>query len=280
MITTCFRLEAGRTELNVTLRHDAYPGLEALLHGRLGSFLDLPQSAESVPPRHRVHCDWSETGVDWQDYAMEGGGNAPIGVRLSPTAWWADWCYYRASFSQTESHGLFSARHPAVEHLLRGAAVFAGMPHDLYFHAATLVYEGKAWLFAGLPNAGKSTLSREGQAEVVISNEISILSEVDGTWMALPSPFWGTGDTAQRAEPAPVAGLVVLTQSTDGNRWTPLPGVQAVAALMPHLGCQASAQLQDPALLQRLAALTGALPTWSLAWYRPSHPFEGLNWKP
>lgn len=228
-----------------------------------------------------MRCEWTETGAGWQAYNAPGGGEAPVGVQLSGDAWWVEWCYYRASFSRTESHGLFTARHPGVEHLLRGAAVFASMPDALFFHAATVVYGGRAWLFAGLPNAGKSTLSAEGRADDVISNEISIVAQdEDGVWWALPSPFWGTGDAAQRAAPAPLEALVVLTQSTDGNRWTPLPGARGLAALMPHVGCQCSAQLSDPTLLQRMADLTGAVPVSSLAWFRPSHPLEGSPWKP
>ena len=61
--------------------------------------------------------------------------------------------------------------------------------------------------------------------------------------------------------------------------WAELEGVDMLQALMPHLGCQAAAQLEDPALLDALVDLTGTVPTGSLAWYRGAHPLEGIPWK-
>jgi hypothetical protein len=154
------------------------------------------------------------------------------------------------------------------------------MPETLFFHAATLVYRAEAFLVAGSPNAGKSTISLEGQAERVLSNEISILARRDGRWWALPSPFWGTGDVATRVEPAPLAAVIELSQAGDRNQWTALSGAHAAASLLPHAGSQSREQANDPALLSAIADLTGGVPTYSLAWHRSSHPLVGSPWKP
>jgi hypothetical protein len=154
------------------------------------------------------------------------------------------------------------------------------MPSDaLFFHAAPLIYDGGAMLVAGAPNAGKSTIAREGGATQVLSNEISILTRRDGEWWALPSPFWGSGDVAMRNQPTPVRGLVVLDQSVDANIWRPLEGASAAAALLPHAGTQSREHANGSDILEAIAELTGELPTFSLAWHRGSHPLEGSIWR-
>lgn len=272
-----FRLEAGTVELDVSMHGLVSEQVAATYLERMAAFVDQDRS-EWV--RSVIACDWTVTGTGQQKYDTATGGHEPVSLKLSDTAWWVDWCYYRMGFSSTRSDGTFSDWGPGLEHALRGAAIFPSMPETLFFHAATLVYSGRAFLIAGSPNAGKSTIAREGLADRVLSNEISILAQRDGEWWALPSPFWGTGDVAPRVAPAPLAGLVVLSQAKEANEWTPLAGARGAAALLPHAGSQSRGQANDPALLSALAKLSGALPTYSLAWHRTSHPLEGSPWKP
>ena len=245
---------------------------------RMHAFVDLDRS-EWI--RRSIDCDWTVTGPEPQPFESEQGAAEPVGLRLSPTAWWVDWCYYRMNFTTTRSDGVFSDWGPGLEHALRGAAVFGSMPADaLFFHAATLVFDGRALLFAGSPNAGKSTIAREGGADQVLSNEISIITRRDGDWWALPSPFWGTGDTALRTEPARLCAAVVLTQAEHSNRWAALPGMSAAAALLPHAGVQAREHANGADVIGAIAELTGDLPTYSLAWHRGSYPLKGSEWRP
>lgn len=270
-----FRIQAGATELDVAVYGTGYDGVDALVNDRLAAFVDRPDH-----PARRVRCRFHFSDQSWLAHDPDRAAE-PIAERRADGAWHAEWAYYHGDFGPSRADAVLARRHPSLEHALRGAAVFAAMPDELYVHAATLVYGERAWLFAGHPNAGKSTIAREGAADRVISNEISILGQrSDGTWEARPSPFWGTGDAAHWSAPAPLAGIVVLSQSEDGNRWRAVDGARAVQALLPHLACQAAAQLSEPALLSRIAGLTGALPTRTLAWYRPSHPMEGSEWRP
>lgn len=273
-----FRLEVGTTELRVTLRGDRSDRMMATVDERMCAFVDLNPSPWI---RTSVDCDWTVTGEDWQPFESEGGAEEPIATRRSVDSWWVDWCYYRMHFSRTRSYGHLTDWGPGLEHALRGAAVFGSMPHDaLFFHAATLVFDGEALLLAGSPNAGKSTIAREGAADRVLSNEISIVARHDGRWWALPSPFWGTGDLAQRTEPAPLRGVVVLSQAPAENEWRPLTGMHATAAVLPHAGIQARAHANEAEVVGAIADLTSEAPTFSLAWHRGSHPLNGSKWRP
>ena len=273
-----FRLEAGITELQVTLRGDVSERIRSTYEDRMRAFVNIDRSSWV---RSTIECDWTISGEGQQPYATDDGGLEPVALRLSPTSWWVDWCYYRMAFHPSRSDGVFSDWGPGLEHALRGAAIFGTMPNDaLFFHAATLVYDDGALLIAGSPNAGKSTIAREGRPGRVLSNEISIVAERDGEWWALPSPFWGSGDLAARTEAAPLKGLVVLDQSGDSNRWEPLRGATAAAALFPHSGAQAREHANATDVLGAIGRLAGDLPTFSLAWHRESHPLEGSVWRP
>ena len=207
-------------------------------------------------------------------------GKEPVATRIAD-GWRAAWCYsdVRARVGARQSTGRFSDRWSGLEHALRSALIFSTMPGEaLYFHAATLVFDGHAFLLAGSPNAGKSTISREGGAERVVCNELSILARRADGWWALPSPFWGTTDVARYEAPAPLKALTVLTQAPEETVWERLEGAAATQALAPHLGVQAREHWTDPALLGALAQLTRELPTYTLAWKRGTHPMAASPW--
>ena len=218
---------------------------------------------------------------EWVAYDDPDGARAPIAARNAYGHWEASWCYYQFAQRDEGAHCRFADRDAGLEHALRAVAVFAMMPSiALFFHAATLVRDGEAVLFAGHPNAGKSTIAREGGADAVLSNEISILTKRDGAWWAVPSPFWGTGDPAEHAHRAvPLRAIAVLEQAVERTCWTPLAGAHAMAALAPHVGVQARAQWNAD-LLSSLEDLTMQIPVHRMAWRRGTDPFAEVPWKP
>jgi hypothetical protein len=263
----------------IQLRWDSAPSLRAALvvEQRMAAFR-APCAWEGAP---NLVLTLRAGDEHWLPHDDPAGAHAPVATLNEDGRWHAEWCYYRYTHDARGAYCEFADREAGLEHALRAAAVFGLMPQSaLFFHAATLVHDGEAILFAGSPNAGKSTIAREGGADAVLSNEISILTRRSGRWWAVPSPYWGTGDTAHHAGQAyPLRALAVLEQAAVATSWDRLDGAHALAALGPHVGVQASAQWNH-GLLSALQDLTMDLPVYRMAWRRGSSPFMELPWKP
>jgi hypothetical protein len=102
----------------------------------------------------------------------------------------------------------------------------------LLVHAASVVRNGRAFLFAGVSGAGKTTISRLAPPNAtLLTDEISYLRrEADG-YVAYGTPF--AGELAQPGENvrAPLAALYLLAQGAE-NRIDPVADADALRALL------------------------------------------------
>lgn len=92
----------------------------------------------------------------------------------------------------------------------------------LLIHAASAVRHGRAFLFAGLSGAGKTTISRLAPPDVtVLTDEISYLRPRADGYTAFGTPF--AGELARPGEnlSAPLAAIYLLAQGPE-NRIEPL----------------------------------------------------------
>ena len=116
-----------------------------------------------------------------------------------------------------EFHGV---RHEyALDSLLRILLTMVLLPQrGFLLHGATVVRDGRAYIFFGRSGAGKSTVaslvSRKG---TVLTDEISLLRYSDGCWQAHGTPFWGEFRAAGQNRLVPVAGLYLLKQASRGT---------------------------------------------------------------
>jgi hypothetical protein len=102
-------------------------------------------------------------------------------------------------------------------------------------HAASAVRNGKAFLFAGVSGAGKTTISRLAPADaVLLSDEISYVQKQGDTFHAFGTPF--TGELAKSGEnvSAPVAVLYLLLKGVE-NRIEPVAQAAASCALLSNI---------------------------------------------
>jgi hypothetical protein len=104
-------------------------------------------------------------------------------------------------------------------------------------HSASAIRNGKAFLFAGVSGAGKTTISRLAPADAtLLTDEISYVRKLsnDDGYVAFGTPF--TGELAKLGEnaSAPVAALYLLAQGPQ-NRIDPVTESDAGRELLANM---------------------------------------------
>jgi len=102
-------------------------------------------------------------------------------------------------------------------------------------HSASAIRNGKAFLFAGVSEAGKTTISRLAPADVtLLTDEISYVRKQNGGYIAYGTPF--TGELAKLGEnvSASVSALYLLAKGNE-NRIDPIAPSEAARSLLANL---------------------------------------------
>lgn len=102
-------------------------------------------------------------------------------------------------------------------------------------HSASAIRNGKAFLFAGVSEAGKTTISRLAPRDVtLLTDEISYVRKRGEGYTAFGTPF--TGELAKLGEnvSAPVEALYLLAKGSE-NRIDPIPPGEATRGLLANV---------------------------------------------
>jgi len=102
-------------------------------------------------------------------------------------------------------------------------------------HSASAIRNGKAFLFAGVSEAGKTTISRLAPRDVtLLTDEISYVRRRGEGYTAFGTPF--TGELARLGEnvSAPVEALYLLAKGNE-NRIDPIPPGEATRGLLANV---------------------------------------------
>lgn len=102
-------------------------------------------------------------------------------------------------------------------------------------HSASAIRNGRAFLFAGVSGAGKTTISRLAPPDVtLLTDEISYVRKQGDGYIAYGTPF--TGELAKLGEnvSAPLAALYLLAQGPE-NRIDPVAPGEAARSLLANL---------------------------------------------
>lgn len=102
-------------------------------------------------------------------------------------------------------------------------------------HSASAIRNGKAFLFAGVSGAGKTTISRLAPPDAtLLTDEISYVRMLEAGYVAFGTPF--TGELAKLGENvcAPVAALYLLAQGPE-NRIDPVSAAEAARSLLANV---------------------------------------------
>jgi hypothetical protein len=158
--------------------------------------------------------------------------------------------------------------HIALDTFLRVTYSLALLPLGaLLVHAASLGRAGRAWMFPGPSGSGKTTLTRLSADADLLSDEISIVRvDADGS-RCYGSPFWGDLGRPGDNHAVPLAAIHFLRHA-ERHVAAPLAARRALAGLLPNVLFFASEPDLVARVLEITAALTAAVPCFTLG-FRP-----------
>jgi hypothetical protein len=164
----------------------------------------------------------------------------------------------------------------ALDSLLRMFLSWALLPQDGFLlHAASVIRNGKAFVFAGRSGAGKSTVASLSPPGSALTDEISLVKRVDGEWRAFGTPFWGEFRADGANISAPLGGIFRLMQSPE-NRIEPLRPAELLRSLLPCVLFFSSVLGDHHRLLQILAGASCEVPGYNLQFQRNRSFWEVL----
>jgi hypothetical protein len=164
----------------------------------------------------------------------------------------------------------------ALDSLLRVFLSWKLLEHQGFLlHAATVIRDGKAYIFTGRSGAGKSTVATLSPQGSVLTDEISLLRRENGVWRAYGTPFWGEFKAAGSNFSAPVAGIFHLLQAAE-NRVESLRPMAILRTLLPNVLFFSTEAEANRQLLEILSQAATEINGYSLSFRRSSTFWEVL----
>jgi hypothetical protein len=166
--------------------------------------------------------------------------DADVSVTHRSGRWLMERGDFRAEWEPAERRGRIhqSANPYSIDAVLRIVhTLVLARQGGFLLHSASAIRNGKAFLFAGVSGAGKTTISRLAPADAtLLTDEISYVRkrQEDNGYVAFGTPF--TGELAKLGEntSAPVAALYLLAQGPE-NRIEPVAPSDAGRELLANM---------------------------------------------
>ena len=198
----------------------------AMLEDRYGSFIHAPSSdrifsldIDLIPPPSMP-------------------ADEEVSVRLESGRWIMTRGDFRAEFDPRSGHGRVrqSPNPYSIDGVLRILhSLLLARQGGFLVHAASAVRNGRAFLFAGVSGAGKTTLSRLAPPDVeVLTDEISYVRPTQSGYEAFGTPFAGELARIGANLRAPLAALYLLVQGPE-NRIEPVDSGEATRAILRNI---------------------------------------------
>jgi hypothetical protein len=141
-------------------------------------------------------------------------------------------------------------------------------------HASSAVRNGKAFLFSGLSEAGKTTMARLAPLDAaLLTDEASYVRKVGVGYVAYGTPFAGDLGEPGKNISAPIAALYLLAKSTE-NRITPVEPAEAVRRLMRNILFFAHDEELVRLVFQSACAFVATVPVFQLSFFPDQRVWE------
>lgn len=164
--------------------------------------------------------------------------NADVSVTLRSGRWLMTRGDFRAEWAPSTRTGWIrqSANPYSIDAVLRIVhTLVLARQGGFLLHSASAIRNGKAFLFAGVSGAGKTTISRLAPPDAtLLTDEISYVRKQGENYAAFGTPF--TGELAKLGEnaSAPLAALYLLAQGPE-NRIDPVGVADAGRELLANM---------------------------------------------
>ena len=208
------------------------PGFLDILQDRYCGFVS---SSERADRETEIEFDVDLTRTAFADRTLD----------VSVTHHLGRWCLQRGDFraewepaSRTGRIRQTTANPYSIDAVLRIVhTLVLARQGGFLLHSASAIRNGKAFLFAGVSGAGKTTISRLAPPDVtLLTDEISYVrkQQRDAGYTAFGTPF--TGELAKLGEnvSAPIAALYLLAQGPE-NRIDPVAPAEAARSLLANV---------------------------------------------
>jgi hypothetical protein len=148
--------------------------------------------------------------------------------------------------------------------------------HGLVVHAASLIKNDTAYLFAGPSGSGKTTIARLSPDATLLSDELSIVTATGGRAVCHGTPFWGELARAGDSRSAPLRAMYFLRHG-DAHAVVPLRPREALARLLRNVLFFASDADLAAQVLRISAELVETVPCRELSFRRDSGFWEVIG---
>jgi hypothetical protein len=232
-------------------------GFLALLRGRYGEYMTLGGKSDF---KFRVElCEPDSFNPD--DDAT---------VWLEDGEWHLERGDFRACWSPETREGLIhQAPNPySIDSVLRIThTLLLAKTGGFLLHASSAVRNGKAFLFSGLSEAGKTTIARLAPPDAtLLTDEASYVRRLDDQYLAYGTPFAGELGEPGKNVSAPIAAVYLLAKSPE-NRITRIEPAEAIRRLLRNILFFAHDEELVRQVFESACAFVAAVPVYQLSFF-------------
>jgi hypothetical protein len=208
----------------------------AMLHGRYGGFARASRAGVASPRCAAA----SDRDIRLEVELSEPANNA--GDELQVSSEGGQWLMRRGDFfarwDPVSGRGLVrQAAYPyATDSVIRIIhSLVLAESGGFLLHSASAIRNGRAFLFAGVSGAGKTTIARLAPSDVILlTDEISYVRRLDADYHGFGTPFAGELGIPGEDIAAPLGALYFLRQGED-NRMAPVEPARAAARALRNV---------------------------------------------
>jgi hypothetical protein len=232
-------------------------GFVTLLRGRYGDYMRLGGKSEF---KFRVELIEPDSFNPDDDAA----------VWLEDGEWRLERGDFRARWSPETREGLIrQTPNPySIDSVLRIThTLLLAKTGGFLLHASSAVRNGKAFLFSGLSEAGKTTIARLApQDATLLTDEASYVRRLNDQYLAYGTPFSGELGEPGKNISAPIAAVYLLAKSQE-NRITKIEPAEATRRLLRNILFFAHDEELVRHVFESACAFVAAVPVYELSFF-------------